>query len=187
VFWGDNSLFRRLFEMLDTTAVLELGCGHGRHIAEIIGRAGAIIMVDVNPDNIAACKERFRGVPNMTYIVNSGHDLREVSDNTHTAVFSYDAMVHFEAHDIIMHLRKFVRVLRPTGRALLHYSNFDLQPRAFFADNPGGRSFFSERMMLHFADRAGLRVIESHAFHWPIGGRPNHSHPTDALSLLEKI
>ena len=36
LFWGQDSHFRRLFEKLDTTVVVDLACGHGRHTARLL-------------------------------------------------------------------------------------------------------------------------------------------------------
>jgi hypothetical protein len=67
------------------------------------------------------------------------------------------------------------------GRALLHYSNYDQNPGGFYRDNPGHRNFFSERIMRHFADRAGFRVLKHSVFQWA-----GSQITTDGMILLEK-
>jgi SAM-dependent methyltransferase len=182
-FWGPQSLFRRWFETLDLTNVIEVACGRGLHAAQIVDRVGRLTLVDVNEINIAACRERFCGRDNVAFLCNSGGDLLGMADSSATAVYCYDAMVHFEATDVIGYLAEFHRVLRPGGRSLLHYSNFDGNPGGFYRDNPGHRNFFSEKMMRHFADRAGHKVLEHAVFPWALG--PDGP-PTDGLILLQR-
>src|SRR6516162_7938460 len=162
VFWDNASIFRQLFEKLDLTVTLELACGHGRHSAQVLDRVGKLILVDILPSNIERCRERFQPP---------------------TAHFSYDAMVHFEAIDMISYIEEVARVLLPAGRALLHYSNNEANPEGAYRDDPSWRNFFSEKMMRHFASRFGLSIVESHTIIWPPGGTDRK---IDAVTLLEK-
>ena len=164
-FWGDQAVFRRMFTALDLDNALELACGHGRHTAQIIGRTGHITLVDANVECIEACRKRFASHTNISYLVNSGADLRAVASNSMTAVFSYDAMVHFEPLDVISYIFEIARLLVPGGRSLLHYSNAEDNFEGY-ESNPGWRNFFSEKMMRAFAFRAGLQVMESTVIPW---------------------
>ncbi len=165
-FWGPDSVFRKCFERLDLQNVVEIGCGRGRHAAQCLDRISQITLVDINETNLAACRQRFRERSNVAYVQTEGGTLAGVKDESATAVFSYDAMVHFEATDVISYIIETHRVLRSGGRALLHYSNYDQNPNGFYRDNPGHRNFFSERMMRHFADRAGFKILEHRIFCW---------------------
>ncbi len=180
-FWGAESPFRRCFERLDLESVVEIGCGRGRHVIQCLDRVGRITLVDIKESNIAACRQRFRNRSNVTYVRTQGNSLAGVEDGSATAVFSYDAMVHFEASDVISYIFETHRVLRARGRALLHYSNYDQNPGGFYWDNPGHRNFFSERIMRHFADRAGFRVLKHSVFQWA-----GSQITTDGMILLEK-
>lgn len=184
IFWNTDSLFRRMFDQLDLTNVVELACGHGRHAAQIVNRAGRITVIDINKENIDVCRKRFSQNSNVFYSVNNGVDLREIKTETVTALFCYDAMVHFEASDVIAYLSEIARIMRPGGRALLHYSNCEDFPEGTYEDEPHWRNFFSEKLMRHFANRAGFRLIDTQITPWP---------PTavtqpriDAVTLLEK-
>ena len=183
VFWNKGTLFRNAFEKLDLTAIVEIACGHGRHSEQIVDRAGKLYLVDINETNIDACRKRFAGRDNIVFICNSGGDLAAIDDAAVTSVFCYDAMVHFEASDVLGYLADVHRVLKPGGYALLHYSNFDNNPGGFYRDNPGHRNFFSEKMMRHFADRADFAVVEHAVFPWALG--PDGP-PTDGLVLLRR-
>ena len=181
-FWSDDSVFRPLFERLDLTSVIELACGHGRHSAQIVGKAGAIWLVDINERNIEFCRERFKEHRNITYLTNSGNVLPLESD-VFSSLFCYDAMVHFEAMDVLSYVLEAYRVLQPGGRALLHYSVNEHNPEGTFTDDSSWRNYFSESLMRHAASRAGFNILERRTFPWP----PESGGETiDGLILLEK-
>ena len=181
-FWEEGGLFRPLFEQLDLTSVIELACGHGRHAAQIIGRVGSIALVDINESNIVFCQERFAGHGNVSYAVNGGNTL-PLESGSCTSLFCYDAMVHFEAMDVIAYVFDAFRVLQPGGRALLHYSVDERNPEGSFAHHVSWRNYFSESLMRHAAARAGFRILERRTFAWPPG---TDGVPVDGLILLEK-
>ncbi|HEY4174408.1 MAG TPA: class I SAM-dependent methyltransferase [Rhodopila sp.] len=186
VFWSEKGgPFFQQFQNLDLSSVVELACGRGRHTQQFIARAGHVTLVDINRENIEACRQRFARVSgSLSYVVNDGASLSDLRSESHTAVFSYDAMVHFEATDVIAYVYEIARVLKPGGRALLHYSNNQQFPEGSYEDCPRWRNFFSESMMRHFASRAGLRVLSSLVIPWP----PNWAgtKDLDAVTLLQK-
>ncbi len=181
VFWGRRSIFPNLFHQLDLTDTLELACGRGRHSAQIVERCKSLIVVDGLESNIEVCRSRFAEFDHVTCIANNGVDLQNVASDSLTAVFSYDAMVHFEAMDVIGYVREIGRVLKVGGRALLHYSANERAPTGVFQDDQGWRSFFSEKMMQHFADRANMSTLASMTMSWS-----DSRYISDAVSLLEK-
>jgi ubiquinone/menaquinone biosynthesis C-methylase UbiE len=136
-----------------------------------------VTLVDPNAQAIEECRRRFAGRENVSFLVNSGSDLSGIPAASATAVFSYDAMVHFEPSDVIFYIGEISRVLAPGGRALLHYSNAENNFGSYM-DDPDWRNFFSEKMMRAFAFRAKLKVIESTTFPW--------GNTSDALTLLER-
>lgn len=183
-FWNQPWPFRDLFDRLDLSRTVDLACGHGRHTAQIIDRAGAIILVDANQANIDACRKRFARRKNVSYYKTTGNELDGLESSSCSSVFSYDSMVHFEALDVIDYLREISRVLRPGGLALLHYSNFEAFPQNSFKVNPHWRNFFSRKMMVHFATRFSLEALENRVIDWPPegGGTPE----LDAVALLRR-
>ena len=178
-FWSQGSPFLRMFDRLNLENVVELACGHGRHTEQALGQMGTVTLVDVNASNIEACRIRFAGRKRVRYVINNGSELNGLEDGAYTALFSYDAMVHFEAIDIIAYLAEISRILRPGGRALLHYSNNDV-PGINPFDDPSWRNYFSQSMMEHFALRNGLIPIDKLIIPW--NGRPN----LDGIILLEQ-
>ena len=164
--FSDGSLFKRLFDRMDISNVVELACGRGRHVPQYLNKAKSVVLVDILEKNIDFCKERFRENEKVEYYVNSGCDLKELKDNSATAIFSYDAMVHFESIDVYHYLQETNRVLMPGGMALYHHSNNDKDYKTTFLSGECGRNYMSMGMFAHFADRAGLSVVEQVEFPW---------------------
>lgn len=181
-FWGTGNPqrpFRRLFGELNLAVTGELACGHGRHAQQIYKEAPALVLIDVVPENVAYCRERFKDSPNVACMQNDGATFRPLPDEFLTAMYCYDAMVHFECDVVLSYIRDAVRVLRPGGRALFHHSNLHAFPGRDHRKNPGGRNFMSQELFVHTAQRAGFTILESVTFDWDA---PH----TDCLTLLEK-
>jgi SAM-dependent methyltransferase len=181
-FWrSDNPKrpFRKMFGQLNLRATAELACGHGRHAAQIYQQVPALILVDVVPENIAYCRERFKGAPNVVCIQNDGATFQPIPKASLTAIYCYDAMVHFEFDVVLSYVRDAARVLQPGGRALFHHSNLLAFPGRDHRLNPGGRNFMSQGIFMHAARRAGFEIVESQTMDWD-------APQTDCLTLIEK-
>jgi ubiquinone/menaquinone biosynthesis C-methylase UbiE len=185
LFWAPEHAFFPHFNTMDISLTLELACGRGRHSAKIIDQAQTLTCVDINPLNVELTRRRFDGYSNVTCLVNNGKDLADLESSSFTAVFSYDSMVHFEALDVISYVFEIFRVLKPKGRALLHYSVNDKNPEASWTDNPHGRNFFSESLMRHVADRAGFNIL-AHEYLFMNAPVKDRAEAIDGLILLEK-
>lgn len=171
--------FRDMFDGLNLRTTLELACGHGRHAAQIHTQVPALILMDVVAENVAFCRDRFAGAANLAVVQNDGCTFRPIPDNTLSAIFCYDAMVHFEYDVVLSYIADAARVLEPGGRALFHHSILSAFPGRDHRLNPGGRNFMSHELFLHAVRRNGMDVIESRVFDWDA---PH----TDALTLFEK-
>jgi ubiquinone/menaquinone biosynthesis C-methylase UbiE len=183
LFWGKNSLFRRMFDTLDLASVLEIACGHGRHYDQYRARASRVRLLDVNQENIDFCTKRFANLAQKpTLIRNNGRDLTGIADGDCTCVFCYDAMVHFELMDVIRYLEETYRVLTPGGRALFHHSNCTaaLGRGAHKIEQFGWRNYMNVDLFTHVAMRNRFEVLEQSVISW--GGMPN----LDGVTLLEK-
>ncbi len=124
IFWSENCHFRLMFDRLDLTSVVELACGHGRHAELIAGRCRSLTLVDVLPESIEFCRRRLSRFNNITYVINDGYKFDGIEDNSTTAIFCYDAMVHFSYDLVRASLVDAHRILRPGGMALFHHSNY---------------------------------------------------------------
>jgi SAM-dependent methyltransferase len=179
-FWAENGPFVRLFNALDLTSVLELGCGHGRHSEKIRLRAKRVILVDINSGNIKFCRERFKNEAHFEFFVTDGFRFDSVETDSCTSIFSYDAMVHFDSDVVRSYLQDTARVLRPGGRALFHHSNYTGARDGNPHDSPHWRNFMNEALFHHYSIKAGLNRLAFEILTW--GDYPAH----DCLTLLEK-
>ena len=166
VFWADNSLFRGLFEKLDLTSVVELACGHGRHSEIVQPRAGKLTLVDVFSDNLEVCKKRLASADNVDYIHGDGYSYRPVEDGSQTAIFCYDAMVHFAPELVESYLKDTARILAPGGMALYHHSNYDAPTDQHYGLNPSARNKMTRKMFNAFAKAAALDIVEASELRW---------------------
>ena len=180
VFWNENGDFYRMFKKLDLNNVIELACGHGRHVSQYYLWAKHITLVDILEDNISFCKERFKDKTNISYYCNNGFDLSELSDDTYTSLFSYDAMVHFEMLDIASYLKEFYRVLIPGGYALVHHSNNTKDYTAAFANGSALRSYMSAEIFAYLAYRSGFEIVDQKKINW------EQEEDLDCITLLKK-
>jgi ubiquinone/menaquinone biosynthesis C-methylase UbiE len=180
IFWGEESLFYKMFNKLNISNVIELACGRGRHVPKYLEKAGQITLVDILEKNIDYCKERFKGERKIYYYKNNGFNLEQLENEAYTAVFCYDAMVHFEMMDIYSYLVDIYRVLKKGGGVLLHHSNYSDDYTASFATAPIGRSFMSKKCFAYLAYRAGFEVIEQHVIDF------DGVKDIDCITLLKK-
>jgi ubiquinone/menaquinone biosynthesis C-methylase UbiE len=183
LFWGQDTVFRRMFDSLDLSSVLEIACGHGRHYEQYRALASRVRLLDVNQENIDFCAKRFAALAEKPILIrNNGRDLTDIPDGDCTSVLCYDAMVHFELMDVIRYLEETYRVLASGGRALFHHSNFTGAPgrRANEIAQFGWRNYMNISLFAHVAMRNGFALLEQSTITW--GGIPN----LDGITLLEK-
>ena len=180
VFWSDEWPFFNLFGQLNLENCIELACGHGRHTEKALVASSHFTLVDINKSNIDFCKKRFGGRPNVSFLVNDGSTLNPLQDGLYSSLFCYDAMVHFEMHDVIRYLDETYRILRPGGCGLFHFSNYDRAPGGHYHDNPHWRNFNSIAIFSHFATRAGFEIVTAKPVNW------GDSIDLDGIALLRK-
>jgi len=179
-FWDSTSPFRRAFDQLDLTAVLEIACGFGRHSQRIAKSCGRLWLLDTSIDALEEARRRFQGYPNVEVLPPGQGNNIGLENDSCTAVFSYDAMVHFEMNDVFSYLREAFRVLKVGGRLLLHHSAYELAPGNTFDQNPGWRNFMNLQTFKHVALQSGFRIISVETLDW-------NAPKSDALTLLEKV
>jgi SAM-dependent methyltransferase len=179
-FWQEGGVFRRLFNRLDTTSLVELAVGHGRHAERAAQLASKLCVIDVLAENIGASAKRLAAFNNVSYLHNDGFSYRPVADASVTGIYCYDAMVHFSPEIVAAYLQDTQRVLAPGGRAVFHHSNYAAPAERHYGQNPHARNHMTQALFSEFAARAGLTVSESVVIPW------GKEVALDCVTLLEK-
>jgi len=137
-----------------------------------------MILVDVNPENILFCKQRF-SEKKWQFIVNSGFDLREIPAESITFAYCFEAAVHFDLEIILAYIKEFRRIMTPGAFGFVHHSNVTTNPGADFRTHPHWRNFHVKRNFVHLCIHNDLDVVNQYIFHQ---GGPE----ADCLSLFRK-
>lgn len=180
IWWSDSRPFKRMFDRMDQTVLLELACGHGRHGVRAQQTAGRLLLMDVLPENVEFCRNRIKG-DNVEIMLNNGFDFKPVEDEAVTGIYCYDAMVHFSQDIVASYLKDAHRILKPGGMALLHHSNYSGPQAVHYGRHPGARNYMPRLQFQEFANQAGLAILESVTFTW--AKVPD----LDCLTLLQKV
>jgi cyclopropane fatty-acyl-phospholipid synthase-like methyltransferase len=185
LFWSEDHPFFPLFCQLDMRNLLELACGHGRHSEYVLRKFGdrvkSLVMMDILQSNIDWCLQRIGSQDKVKFICNSGTGFQPVAEASITAIFCYDAMVHFHRDVVESYLNDVQRVLVPEGKALFHHSNYAKDANMSFAQNPHARAFMSASLFRAYAVEAGLEVVSQRILAWG-----NHA-DLDCLTLVRKL
>lgn len=180
MFWNHGHGYRDYFDLLDLSSVVELACGHGRHSERVAPLAGHLSVLDIHEENLEVCVKRLEKYANVSVVKNNGYNFRPLADASATAIFCYDAMVHFSPDIVASYLGDAARVLAPGGKALFHHSNHDDGSRQHYGLNPHARNAMSLAQFAELATAAGLTVVKSTPMEW--GGMTG----LDGLTLLRK-
>jgi SAM-dependent methyltransferase len=127
--WGGTramwlgALLPRIHAFVPAGTVLEIAPGFGRWTQFLQGLADRLVIVDLTPECIDACRERFAAASNIDYHVNDGRSLDMVADGSIDLVFSFDSLVHAELDVLEAYLQQLARKLAPDGVGFIHHSN----------------------------------------------------------------
>lgn len=176
--WIDGSPFRKLFDKMELTRTAEIACGFGRHSSKIVDRCEELYLIDTSVDGLNVARERFSSHPHVKFILSEdGVSLPGIDDGSLTAVFSYDAMVHFEPLTMASYIAECGRTLKTGGMACLHHSNYSGNPTGRIDKVPGWRNYMTLDLLSHFASRSSLFVAEPIVIDWSFEG-------SDRITLL---
>ncbi len=179
LFWAENTVFSRLFGIMSLADVIELACGHGRHSEQIAERCGTLALMDIHQENIDACKTRLSRFSRLSFVLNNGYNFEPIATESISAIFCYDAMVHFAPDVVQSYLKDTYRVLRPGGMALYHHSNLSA-PETNYAKNTHARNHMTQELFASYCSQASMEIVESVPIGW--GGVDN----LDRVSLIRK-
>ena len=161
-------LLPRVERFLPASSILEIAPGFGRWTQFLARHCDRLIGVDLNPNCVEACTQRFADSAHLRFYENDGKSLNMVSDNSIDLIFSVDSLVHAEADVIDAYLTQFNRILRPEGAAFIHHSNY-------------GAHAVSPAVMAMGRVR-GLRRL---MWHFRLGGiQPNYGWRAETMSAI---
>ncbi len=164
--------------------VLEIGPGSGRWSEHLIARAARVKLVDVTPECIELCREKFGTSGNVEYFVNDGRSLADIPSGSIDKIWSFDVFVHILTDDVDAYVAEFARVLVPSGEALIHHA------KSGTTSSETWRSDLTADEMRHIVTKNGLELVRQfeswgpdYQRLWP--GRAAEDNP-DTVSVMRK-
>lgn len=173
--WKQSVVDELLVPFVPSGAVaVEIGPGGGRWTEYLQRRASRLYLIDVAEKAIRLCHARFATCDNIEYILGDGRSIAVPSASI-DVIWSFDVFVHVNPLDARAYIAEFDRVLKPGGRAVVHHPGDRAVPIGH--PRPGGRSDLTNRMVLDFARRNGLKVLRQ---------AKDERHPDDVVTILRK-
>lgn len=180
IFWDEQTPFRQMFDSLDLKNTIELSCGHGRHAEIAAPKCGQLVLMDIFEANLDFCRDRLRNCDNVSYELCNGYSFEPIQNDSITAIYCYDAMVHFQPDVVKSYLKDTFRVLKPGGRALYHHSNYLAPLDQPYGKNPHARNHMTKDLFFYFSALAGLEIVDSRMIKW--GGIDN----LDCITMVQR-
>jgi hypothetical protein len=204
--WGGTdrmwraTIYPRIKHMLPVKTILEIAPGFGRCTEYLKGYCERLIVVDLSPRCIEACKNRFARDSHIEYHVNDGKSLDMIPDRSIDFVFSFDSLVHAQADVMETYVRQLGSKLKATGSGFIHHSNLGcyrgigllsryakkIGPlhrrllRAGLIVDPVWRGDdMTAEMFNYFCERNNLRCVCQELINWA-----NHRYLIDAFSIF---
>ncbi|MEK6333507.1 MAG: class I SAM-dependent methyltransferase [Acidobacteriota bacterium] len=190
VAWGGSqfqwqfSILPRIQSFLPAGTILEIGTGWGRWTNYLKHECDELIGVDLSPNCIEYCRERFADDRHLSLHINDGNSLAMVPDGSIDFVFSFDSLVHAEADVLSAYIVQLAKKLKPDGVGFIHHSNLGayrfyysmkrmipkgrgLLWRMGLLDNDGLRALsMSAEAFEECARNAGLKCISQEIINW---------------------
>jgi SAM-dependent methyltransferase/glycosyltransferase involved in cell wall biosynthesis len=160
--WKEGMAERYFPRFFARGTVLEIGPGRGRWTRILAQTALRLVLADISPNCLEACRRLLRGkIPIRTHL-SLGSDLPADLSGGVDGVWSFDCFVHIGAAEFEAYLLEIGRVLKPGGTAVIHHA--DRSPSAAFRffkkeTENGWRSPVRRRDVRRWAQAAGLDVV----------------------------
>jgi len=185
-------------------SVLEIAAGHGRWSVFLQPLCKRLVLVDLNDECIEQCRQKFANAGNVEYRVTDGSSLPDVADQSIDFIWSFDSFVHMSPEVIKAYFLEIRRVLKPSGKAIIHhagrserwrwlgpirnYSNFlrKIYTRLSMGtwnDHDGWRSNVSGELVQQLAKETGL-TLEYQVRRWGTGDRYGTPRFNDLVTCL---
>jgi len=158
-----------LIKNFNFDAMLELAPGAGRNTERLCAISKKIYAVDYNFYALEQCRKKlgssYRGC-DIEYHVNNGTNLNMIQEGAISAIYCWDAAVHFDKSILKSYLQEFARVLRVGGQGFIHHSNLGDKANKNIKKNPGLRSNMSKESFAEMCEANGLRIIAQVDIPW---------------------
>lgn len=136
---GDMGLDQKLRKHVELKAddqVLEIGCGYGRLMWDIVDQVQSIVGTDLHEDPLEHAKRLFAGKPQARVILCDGESI-PLPDESVTLVYAWNVFQHMPRALVEEYLRDTMRVLKNHGRLFCqffkasgkHGKDIDVDPR----------------------------------------------------------
>jgi SAM-dependent methyltransferase len=158
--------------------VLEIGPGAGRWTEVLTEIAGSLTLVDISSRCIEICRDKFGKLDHVSFHVTSGSDLSFISDAQIDVIWSFDVFVHLAVTDIEGYVSEFARVLKPSGKAILHHAGGG-------GVHGGWRSALTNAEFREIAVRNGFDIDEQFDT-WGDSGEFAVPEQQDVISVIRK-
>jgi ubiquinone/menaquinone biosynthesis C-methylase UbiE len=121
--WRQAMLARYVPLMQHGGVILEIGPGHGRWSEPLVEHADLLVLCDISPNCLDACRARLTGMGRIRTHVSRAADLPLDLSGSVDAVWSYDCLVHVAPPEFKQYIAEIARVLKPGGVAVLHHAH----------------------------------------------------------------
>jgi SAM-dependent methyltransferase len=147
--------------------ILEIGPGFGRWTKYLKGLSTRLILVDLAPKCIEACRLRFASDSHIEYLINDGRSLAAVPDGAVDFIFSMDSLVHAEEDAIDAYLVQIATKLRHNGIGFVHHSNLGEFSALIgtIPDHNRARTMTGRKFRTR-AESNGLRCLSQEYINW---------------------
>ena len=181
-----GSIYPRIHTFLPARTILEIAPGFGRWTQFLKNYCGRLIVVDLTPACIEACRKKFEAELHITYHINDGKSLEMIPDESLDFVFSFDSLVHAEADIIETYLVQLARKLKNNGVGFIHHSNIGMFVNArtnelAFENRHWRAESMTSELFEEFCDKANLKCMSQETINW---GEHDEHRLTDCISLF---
>ncbi|MBV8135009.1 MAG: class I SAM-dependent methyltransferase [Deltaproteobacteria bacterium] len=192
MFWT-STLLPRINHFLPSKTILEIAPGMGRWTKYLKQHCDRLIIVDLSPKCIEACRQRFSMDKHLSYYVNDGKSLDMIEDSSIDFVFSFDSLVHADLTTLGAYLNQLTVKLRANGVGFIHHSNlnryriFNYLPRGILNGERLNRIIswrdpgVSAKLFEQLCIKAKLQCLSQELVVWAAPGLF-----TDVLSIFRK-
>lgn len=174
----------------DFATTLELSPGGGRNTVRLCELADRLIVVDYNSDPLERTRRRLgtaQGKCQICYQKNNGYELPMVPNESVTAIYCWDAAVHFDKDVLGSYIGEFARILRPGGSGFLHHSTLGSRAHKNINQNPDWRSNVTREFVAEQCRANGLTVIAQRDVPWKWSMERRFPHSTvDCVTTFRK-